>query len=203
MKKFGLFMIALLMGIAVNLSAQQTVPSVPQDSALVQTTDSEYTDAPEKSGDPIDKLVEKAINTRIGNLDSDETQTTGFVGTILMLVIVLPTLITFGAIVLIVFFSTKHRKEREKARNELYLKSMEAGQPLPEKFFEEPVKQSSNLKKGAIWLAVGLGVMIFGLFESDDSLTGMGAIPAFIGVAFLLVYFIEKKNNNDTPVVNE
>lgn len=203
MKKIGLFMIALLMGIAVNLSAQQTVPSVPQDSALAQTTDSAYTDASEKSGDPIDKLVEKGINARIGNLDSDETQTTGFVGTILMLVIVMPTLITFGAIVLIVFFSTKHRKEREKARNDLYLKSMEAGQPLPEKIFETPEKKGSNLQKGAIWLAVGLGVFIFGAFNGDNTLMGLGAIPAFVGAAFLLVYFIEKKHNNDTPAVSE
>lgn len=109
----------------------------------------------------------------------------------------------FLMVLLIVFFSVRAKKEREKARYDLYLKSMEAGLPLPEKFFEEPTKQSSNLKKGAIWLAVGLGVVIFGLFEEETSLMGLGAIPAFVGAAYLLVYFIERKNNNDTPAVNE
>lgn len=117
--------------------------------------------------------------------------------------IVLITTAPFLMVILIVFFSIKAKKEREKARYDLYLKSMEAGQPLPEKIFEEPVKKVSNLQRGAIWLAVGLGVVIFGLFENESSLMGLGAIPAFVGAAYLLVYFIEKRNSNDTPAVNE
>jgi hypothetical protein len=201
MKNFGLSMFIFLIGIFITANTlAQSTPS-PEILSVEQNADSVTT--PVSEADPIDKIVEKAINAKIGSLDSDESNTTGFVGTVLFLVIALPVLITFGAIVLIVYFSTKHKKEREKARYDLYLKSLEAGHTLPENFFEEPVKQSSNLKKGAIWLAVGLGVMIFGLFEVDNSLMGMGAIPAFIGAAYLLVYFIERKNNNDTPAVNE
>lgn len=201
MKNFGLSMFIFLIGIFITANTlAQSTPS-PEILSVDQNADSVTT--PVSEADPIDKIVEKAINAKIGSLDSDESNTTGFVGTVLFLVIALPVLITFGAIVLIVYFSTKHKKEREKARYDLYLKSLEAGHTLPENFFEEPVKQSSNLKKGAIWLAVGLGVMIFGLFEVDNSLMGMGAIPAFIGAAYLLVYFIERKNNNDTPAVNE
>ena len=201
MKNFGLSMFIFLIGIFITANTlAQSTPS-PEILSVEQNADSVTT--PVSEADPIDKIVEKAINAKIGSLDSDESNTTGFVGTVLFLVIALPVLITFGAIVLIVYFSTKHKKEREKARYDFYLKSLEAGHTLPENFFEEPVKQSSNLKKGAIWLAVGLGVMIFGLFEVDNSLMGIGAIPAFIGAAYLLVYFIERKNNNDTPAVNE
>lgn len=202
MKKIGLMMFALLIGVCINVSAQQPSSTLaPQNPAVIEITDSVA--SAENSEDQIVRIVEKAINTNIGNLDKDETNSTRFVGTVLFLVIALPTLITFGALVLIVFFSTKHRKEREKARYDLYLKSMEAGQPLPEKFFEEPVKKSSNLKRGAIWLAVGLGVVIFGLFVEESSLMGLGAIPTFVGLAYLLVYFIERRHNNGTEEVNE
>ncbi len=201
MKKLGFIMFILFTGIFINAKAQ-TTPAAPQ-APTIEQTDSMKVTVSEESGDPIDKLVEKAINAKIGDLENDDTQSTGFVGTVLFLVIALPTLITFGAIVLIVFFSTKHKKEAEKARYDLYLSSMEAGQPLPVKFFEIPEKKSSNLKRGAIWLAIGLGIVIFGLLENESSLMGIGAIPAFVGAAYLLVYFIEKRNNNDTPAVNE
>lgn len=205
MKKLGLILFILLTGIFMieSVSAQSKTPATGV-AAVEQASDSSTTDNTEDTGDQIDKLIDKAINAKISDLENDENEITSFVGTVLFLVIVLPILITFLAIVLIVFFTTKHRKEREKARYDLYLKSIESGQPLPEKIFEEPIKKSSNLKKGAIWLAVGLGTFVLGYFQNNSTLMGASAIPAFIGIAFLIVCFIEKKNNNnDTSAVNE
>lgn len=52
----------------------------------------------------------------------------------------------------IVFFTSRAKKEREKARYDLYLKSIEMGQPLPEKIFEEPEKGIKTAKRtGMAW----------------------------------------------------
>ncbi|NLO70203.1 MAG: hypothetical protein GX102_04520 [Porphyromonadaceae bacterium] len=203
MKKLGLLLIVVFAGFYLNLNAQTTTSSTTEAIAATEISDSSTIES-ENTEEPIEKLIEKAINSKIGNIDNDETQSTKFVGTVLFLVIALPALITFGAIVLIVFFATKHKKEAEKARHDLYLKSIEAGQPLPEKLFEKHEKQSSSLKKGAVWLAAGLGIVILGLINKNTTLTGIGVIPALVGVAFLLVYFIEKpKNDSEKTSVNE
>lgn len=74
------------------------------------------------------------------------------------MVIAMPILITFAAVVLIIFLVLRYRKIREKGRYDLYVKALEAGQPLPDKFFEEPAKtSSSNLRRGAVLIAVGIG----------------------------------------------
>lgn len=198
MKKNGLIMIALFLGLAINLSAQTKAVSHLQDSTLTQTSDTV------SEADDIDalviKLVDKTVSAKIEdlNLDSDDENATGFVSSIIFMVIVLPVLITFAAVVLIVFLVLRHRKIREKARYDLYVKALEAGQPLPDKFFEEPAKKSSsNLKKGAIWLAVGLGVIVLGLLIKNNALIGIGAIPGFIGIAFMLIYNIERKHKKE------
>jgi len=198
MKKFGLIMIALFLSLAINLSAQTKAVSNLQDSTLTQTSDtvSEAKDI----DDLVDDLVNKTVSAKIQDLDldSDAESATGFVGTVMFMVIAMPILITFAAVVLIVFLVLRYRKIREKARYDLYVKALEAGQPLPDKFFEEPAKtSSSNLKKGAIWLAVGLGVIVFGLLTKGNALIGLGAIPGFIGIAYLLIYNIARKHKKE------
>jgi len=79
------------------------------------------------------------------------------------------------------------------------MKSIEMGQAVPEHFFEQPQKvksPSSSLKKGVICLAVGLALMFcFSIIHNSGFLIG-GVIPAFIGIGFLVVYFVEKPKTN-------
>jgi len=192
MKKFGLIMIALFLSLAINLSAQTKAVSNLQDSTLTQTSDtvSEAKDI----DDLVDELVNKTVSAKIKDLDSNSADATGFVGTIMFMVIAMPILITFAAVVLIIFLVLRHRKIREKARYDLYVKALEAGQPLPDKFFEEPAKtSSSNLRRGAVLIAVGLGMAVLGLLGKNFVMIGIGAIPGFIGIAFMLIYYIERK----------
>lgn len=191
MKKLGLIMIALFSSIAISLSAQSESNSVQQDSALIQTSDT--TSEIEKSDGAIDRLVEKAISAKIEDLDLNNPNKYG--GTIAFFIIVLPTLITFTAVVLIVFFVLKHKRGRENARFELYKQSIEAGQPLPENFFQTPVKQTSGLQQGLVWTGIGLACFIIALFLQSNVML-FGLIPTFIGLGILIAYFIEKPKNN-------
>lgn len=196
MKKIGLIMIALFLSLAINLSAQTKAVSHLQDSTLTQTSDtvSEAKDI----DDLVDELVNKTVSAKIKDLDSDSTDATGFVGTIVFMVIAMPILITFAAVVLIIFLVLRYRKIREKGRYDLYVKALEAGQPLPDKFFEELAKtSSSNLRRGAVLIAVGLGMAVLGLLGKNVVMIGIGAIPGFIGIAFMLIYNIERKHKKE------
>lgn len=196
MKKLGVILLSLFIWMGVNAEPQQTKKTTQIPDTVVVDGAMERSSA-EKTDEFIDNVVEKAINAKIDNLeDNDGQNSTKFVGTVLFLVIALPTLIVFLAIVLIVYFSSKSRKEREQIRHDVYLKALAAGQPLPEKFFDEPQqKQSSNLKRGAIWLGVGLAITIGFIASNDSDALFLGLLPAFIGAAYLLVYFIEDKKN--------
>ncbi len=196
MKKFGIILLALLVWTSVNAEPKAVKVIKGKADTTVIDTDT-LKSSVNKTDEFIENVVDKAINAKIDNLeDNDGKNSTKFVGTVLFLVIALPILIVFMAIVLIVYFSSKSRKEREQIRHDVYLKALAAGQPLPEKFFEEPQqKQSSNLKRGAIWLGVGLAITIGFLASDNRDALFLGLLPAFIGAAYLLVYFIEDKKN--------
>lgn len=105
--------------------------------------------------------------------------------------------------ILIIYFVGLYKNKESVRKHELYMKALEAGQAIPENYFKEPTKpKSSNLQKGAVWLAVGLGLTILLLVKGDIKESGVGALPAFIGVAYLLVHYLEKPKNK-LPEGNE
>lgn len=118
--------------------------------------------------------------------------------------IILIVMTPFVFVIFILFIGYNFRNKDAQRRYELYLKSLESGQALPEHFFEEPKKQnsSSNLKKGIIALAVGLALVVSYLVIGNKFILIGGIIPAFIGLGFLFVHFLEKpkessKNEQD------
>lgn len=92
-------------------------------------------------------------------------------------------------------------KSRERRELQATLRSaIEKGQPLPPEVIETltrsvkaPATSQSDLRTGVIWLAVGIGFGVFGAavgyYESEaiHPLLGMAAIPAVIGVAFIVL----------------
>ena len=118
--------------------------------------------------------------------------------------IVLICLLPFLFVGTIIYMKVKAQKEESKRRYELYSKSLEMGQTVPEHFFDEPKKNNptSNLKRGILWLVVGLGLLIsFSVMHQRDALI-VGIVPTFVGIGYLLVHFLEKpktdtRGNND------
>ena len=107
-------------------------------------------------------------------------------------------------IVLIVWFRINANNKRYKLQAELYSKALEKGLPVPADWFQEPKKKRNQaLNTGIICIAIGIGMALF-FWLSKGALPGsggvlisraasMGIIPFLIGVAYLIIYFVEKK----------
>ncbi|HRZ97859.1 MAG TPA: DUF6249 domain-containing protein, partial [Paludibacter sp.] len=59
---------------------------------------------------------------------------------------------------------------------------------------------SSNLEKGILSLSVGIALIIYFTIVHNDSALIAGIVPAFIGVGFLLVHFLEKPKKDSTEI---
>ncbi|GHV10107.1 hypothetical protein FACS1894162_2620 [Bacteroidia bacterium] len=100
-------------------------------------------------------------------------------------------------IVAIVF---NNKNNRNQLQADLATKALEAGQPIPEKLFAEPTKKRNPLNTGIICMGVGVGISLFfvviSLTSDPHALAGasVGLIPFFIGIAYLLIHFLEKKH---------
>lgn len=121
------------------------------------------------------------------------------------LLIPLAPFIMVVAIVAIVAI-TKNRERREIQKT--IRTALEKGQPLPTEMIEamaqnarKPVPSAArDMRIGVIWLAVALGMTVMGwalgYVDGDNEifyvLTGIAAIPGFIGLAFIVLSFFNK-----------
>jgi hypothetical protein len=114
--------------------------------------------------------------------------------------IVMICLLPFLFVVVVLIIQSKARNRESQRRYDIYLKSIEMGQAVPEHFFDEPKKTNapSNLKKGILWLVIGLGIVIsFLVIHEKDGLI-VGIIPSFVGLGYLLVHMLDKPKTDST-----
>ena len=110
-------------------------------------------------------------------------------------------------VALIVWFKSNEKIKRNKLQAELYAKALEKGQPVPSDLFAESQKKKNSLKTGLVCMASGIGLSLGFLFASStiaqlkqstsvvfSSFSSFGVIPFLIGVAYVIIHFIEKKN---------
>jgi hypothetical protein len=101
----------------------------------------------------------------------------------------------------IVYAITDYRRRRDivEAHHKERLAGIERGMeipPLPEEFFK-PLEKSGrprHLLTGMIWLFVGTGVGVFLYSVAGHDVAAIGLIPAGVGLAFLVYYFLEGRN---------
>jgi len=108
-------------------------------------------------------------------------------------------------IVLIVWFRSNAKIKRYQVQADLYAKALEKGQTVPADFFAEPVKKRNKsyaLYTGIICIAASIGLSLFlwvffnaipGAPDGLSKLASIGIIPFLIGVAFVIIHFIGKK----------
>ena len=100
----------------------------------------------------------------------------------------------------IVFAITDYRRRRDivESSHKERMAAIERGMevpPLPDDVFDS-VKRPRHLLVGMVWLFIGLGLMVlFGsLVEDEPGVKFLGLIPAGIGLAYLVYYFVEGKH---------
>ncbi|HOV84514.1 MAG TPA: DUF6249 domain-containing protein [Paludibacteraceae bacterium] len=194
---FLLFSLLLITGTAIS---QNVAPDSLKQLPTVTEKLSKYT----KDSLLLQKLSpEQLLELKKAELENERKRIEGFAreempltGFQIFLIIFSPFL--FVIILIWIIYVAKNRESKRKY--ELYLKSLELGQTLPEDFFEKKAKNkpASDLKKGIIWFAVGLSLLIYFLIVKNMGALILGIVPAFVGIGYLLVYFFEKpKSPND------
>jgi len=103
-------------------------------------------------------------------------------------------------IVIIVWFRNDARKKRYQLQADLAVKALELGQTVPADMFAELKKKRNPLNTGIICIAVGIGIALF-IWLGQGAIPGahhvgkaasIGIIPFLIGVAYVIIHFIEK-----------
>jgi len=125
----------------------------------------------------------------------------------------------FGTITAIVvgpsYLKSKERREMQATVRA----AIDKGQPLPPEVIEALGKEATkntpsrtrDIRRGIIWLAVGIGIAAFSLINElrgfgdgweggggpnfDSGLLGVAAIPVTIGLAFIVLSFFNKNKD--------
>mgnify|MGYP003654375516 CR=1 FL=1 len=126
---------------------------------------------------------------------------------------IIAILAVFGTITAIIV-GPSWLKSRERREIQTTVRTaIDKGQPLPPEVIEALSKditknlpsRTKDIRRGIIWLAVGIGIAAFSLInnlgESDwsdnvgDGMLAFAVIPATIGLAFLILSFFNKNRD--------
>lgn len=201
MKRIVLLLINVFFIVGAQLHAQNEQP----DSVVnkeVQIIHKELSQATKDSilyeklsADQLLDLKNQEEITERQRIDSENRSDMPLNGFGIFMIVLLPFLfITISMIIL-----GKFKNKESQRKHDLYMKSLEMGQSIPDHFFDEPKKQStvSNLKKGILWLSIGLGALIYFTIINEEEALILGIVPTFIGAGYLLVHFLEKPKKAD------
>ena len=206
MKRIGLFLVALTLFVGAHaaekgVNMDSLKQSIISTSKEIQEQKKDSAIFSKLSPNQILELKKGEQEVQKQQIIKEGRNDNPFNGFELFLIVLLP----FLFVATIIYMNVKAQKEESKRRYELYSKSLEMGQTVPEHFFDEPKKNNptSNLKKGILWLVVGLGLLIsFSVMHQRDVLI-VGIVPTFVGIGYLLVHFLEKPKTETTSNNNE
>jgi len=106
----------------------------------------------------------------------------------------------FVMIIVIVGLALWTRFRRNRMMHETVRLLVEKGQPLPPDIFRENralTPPASQLRRGIIWTAIGIGLTAFFLAGSHGN-WGLGLIPLCIGLGYLLAWKLESNSKPGT-----
>ena len=95
-----------------------------------------------------------------------------------------------GAPVLVVFLILLFSGKKTTKKLDTLVKIVEAGGKVEPEMLEmlnEPTGPDADLRKGLIWLAIGIPLTLGLMMTGDDAPWVFGLIPVFVGGAYLLV----------------
>ena len=186
---------------AVCLAAMATSPLRAQTNADVSTTNAAITNAtgsmaqvtPQKAKSPAINI--DATGVHIDGANNDRVP---FIATLsATLALLLPIIaVVMGCSVPIVIVSLlfyfRHRKNQ--MLHETIRAMVEKGVPIPPEMFKTvdnaPKQPRNDMRTGLILIGIGSGLAFLGT-------SGAGFIVLFLGAAFLIASFFEKKKPND------
>ena len=104
-------------------------------------------------------------------------------------VFIAPMLFAIGAL----WLGFRSRDKEQNQKHETIRLMVEKGVEIPAHLSFMESKPASALRRGLILSFLGIGIMCFFLIVNAMEAVGIGAIPLFIGLAYLLIWHLEKK----------
>ena len=206
MKRIGLFLLALTLFVGAHavekgVNMDSLKQAIISNSKEIQEQKKDSAMFSKLSPNQILELKKGEQEVQKQQIAKEGHNDNPFNGFELFLIVLLP----FLFVATIIYMKVKAQKEESKRRYELYSKSLEMGQTVPEHFFDEPKKNNptSNLKRGILWLVIGLGLLISFSVMPDRNAIIVGIVPTFVGIGYLLVHFLEKPKTETTGNNNE
>jgi len=185
-------------------SASLAQSATPADSVGPTASVPASNDLADRIQQRIDKKFRGHHGFVIGDHDAEGSASGEIPGEVIPIVAI--TMLTvFGAPVLIVTVIMLINYARARSLHRTVRAMVEKGQPVPAALLAPPAvpRPRSDLRRGVILIAIGIGVMtFFGVDEGwHDSAWAFGLIPGLIGVGYLIVWKLEgKKTDNPPPV---
>ena len=167
--------------------------------------------SPSDLGDKIRQKMEKklrghhgiTIDTGDGDKDDDADlrKMRDFVAIPIVAIVFLSI---FGAPVLIVIVIGLFALAGSRMRQRTIRMMVEKGQPVPAELLApeiRAVRRRSDVRRGVIWTMIGLGAMIFfgAVNNWEEGVWSIGLIPFLIGLGYLIVWKLERKNGVPPP----
>jgi len=101
----------------------------------------------------------------------------------------------FIMIILIILIVQYFRYKKKKELYQLMTKFIESGKEVPIELIKEPKKQRSDLRRGLIFLSLGIAITIGAALATMDKLYFIGIIPLLLGIAYILSHFLIKNKD--------
>jgi hypothetical protein len=206
MRRLGLFLLALTLFVGANAATPTEIHKDSVKEVRINHTNKDENSSKDSmlmqklSSDQLMELEKDRISVERQNIEALNGNKLPMGPFAIFMICLLPFL--FAAVIII--SNVRSKNAESKRRYDLYSKSLEMGQTVPEHFFDEPKKDpSTNLKKGILWFVVGLALVIsFMVMHQNDAMI-VGIVPTFVGVGYLLVHFLEKPKTDSTGKDNE
>lgn len=200
MKRFGLFLLALTLFVGANAEKAINMDSLKQEivsnSKEIHDIQKDSIILSKLSAEQLIDLKRHEFEVEKQRIENEGRNEMPLNGAGIVMICLLP----FLFVVIVLIIQARVRNRESQRRYDIYMKSIEMGQTVPEHFFDEPKKAnaSSNLKKGILWLVVGIAIVIsFLVMHERDGLI-VGIVPAFVGVGYLLVHMLDKPKTDST-----
>jgi len=206
MKRIGLFLLALTLFVGANAANPTVINKDSVKEVRITHTERDENSAKDSmmmqklSSDQIMQLERDRLELERQKVDANSGNKLPMSPFAIFMICLLPFL--FAAVNII--GSIRSKSAESKRRYDLYTKSLEMGQTVPEHFFDEQKKDpTTNLKRGILWFVIGLALLISFIVMSQKEALIVGIVPTFVGIGYLLVHFLEKPKTNSTGEIDE
>ena len=188
--------------------AATPIATATANAAMAAATAATST-SPADLADRIHKKLEKKFHGKHGitidtgdkDDDADLRKMREFVAIPIVAIVFLSI---FGAPVLIVIVIGLFALAGSRMRQRTIRMMVEKGQPVPAELLApeiRAVRRRSDVRRGVIWTMIGLGAMIFfgAVNDWEGGAWSLGLIPFLIGLGYLIVWKLERKNEVPPP----